>query len=285
MKWEIRKHPVYGRCLYADDGSLEVGVLLDYGLRIGHFSFLGGRNVFFEQPDSMKDLSTEEGWRVRCGHRLWLAPESPLVYYPDNDPVAYEVGENEILVTQKEDPWLHVVKRMQISFGENCLYVTHLVENTGISSRKCALWAVSAMAPGGVEHIPLDLRDGGMDHWHRVSMWDYTSLGDERANYSRDEITLTHLPLDGKYKIGVGHPKEKVWYDNAGVSFIKHYEVIPEAEYPDGNVSYETFLCRHMVEMESLSPVRELKPGEAMEHTEKWELRYVDENQDACSCL
>ena len=104
-------------------------------------------------------------------------------------------------------------------------------------------------------------------------MWDYTSMGDERASYSREEIVLSHRPMDSKYKIGVGHPKDQVCYENDGVSFMKRYEMSPEAVYPDGNVSYETFLCRYMVEMESLSPLYRILPGETKEHVEIWELR------------
>jgi mannose-6-phosphate isomerase class I len=49
-------------------------------------------------------------------------------------------------------------------------------------------------------------------------MWDYTSLGDERAKYERSKIVITHLPLDTKYKIGVGHPISPVRYENGKTS-------------------------------------------------------------------
>lgn len=76
-----------------------------------------------------------------------------------------------------------------------------------------------AMAPGGVEHIPLKRYDSGSAPRHRFSTWHYTNLGDMRAKYSREEITLTHIPMDEKYKIGVGHPFGQVWYENKGVIF------------------------------------------------------------------
>lgn len=273
MKWEIRAHTDIGKSLFLSNGTVEVGIPLEYGLRIGHFSFCGEENVFFEQPRDMTDLSTPEGWRVRGGHRLWLAPESEKVYYPDNAPISYEVKDNVIVLTQQEDPWLHVIKSMEITFGEGAsLQIQHRVFNTAQEDIVCSLWAVSAMAPGGVEELSFALRDGGMDHWHRVSMWDYTSLGDERAEYRRDGIRLTHTPIAQKYKIGVGHPNGPVRYTNKGVTFVKHFSVAPEKEYPDGNVSFETFLCQHMVEIESLSPLMIIPVGETGEHTEIWHL-------------
>jgi hypothetical protein len=99
-------------------------------------------------------------------------------------------------------------------------------------------------------------------------MWDYTSLGDPRAQYRRDGIHLTHRPLEEKYKIGVGHPLGPVTYENNGVTFVKKFPVDTTKEYPDGNVSYEAFFSKYMTEMESLSPLHTLQPGQWMEHQE-----------------
>ena len=58
-------------------------VPLSYGIRIGHFALCGGENVFYEQPKDMTELTTPEGWRLRGGHRFWVAPESEKTYCPD----------------------------------------------------------------------------------------------------------------------------------------------------------------------------------------------------------
>lgn len=271
MNSAIKEHSVFGKSLFVDNGCIEIGIPLGYGLRIGHFSLCGEQNVFFEQPTDMTDLTTPEGWRVWGGHRLWLAPESEKAYYPDNAPIAYVLSENSVAITQPEDPWLHIKKHMQITFlGGTEVAVVNRVENTGDETLRCSVWAISSMAPGGTEEISFALRDGGYDPWHRISMWDYTSLGDPRAEYRRDGIRLTHHPLAEKYKIGVGHPCGPVRYSNNGVTFIKKFYVDTAKEYPDGNVSFETYMCKHMVEIESLSPLEIISPGAAMEHTEVW---------------
>lgn len=273
MNTAIKQHPVFGRSLFAENGCVEIFIPLDFGLRIGHFSLIGEKNVFFEQPNDMQDLSTPDGWRVRGGHRIWLAPESEKVYCPDNAPIEYALLENGVEIFQQEDPWLHVKKSMRIVFHDGAeVEVTNRVENTGAEAIRCSVWAISAMAPGGVEELSFALRDGGYDHWHRISMWDYTSLGDDRAEYRRDGIKLTHRPIDRKYKIGVGHPYGPVRYTNNGITFVKEFDVKPEMEYPDANVSFETFMCKHMVEIESLSPLMTIAPGETGAHTEIWRL-------------
>lgn len=271
MKSVIKEHPIFGKSLFVDNGCVEIGIPLGYGIRIGHFSLCGEKNVFFEQPNDMTDLTTPEGWRVRGGHRIWLAPESEKVYYPDNASIRYELLDNGVEIFQQEDPWLRVKKSMRIEFlGGAEVKVVNRVENTGDAALSCSVWAISSMAPGGVEDITFALRDDGYDHWHRISMWDYTSLGDDRAEYRRDGIRLTHRPVEQKYKIGVGHPYGPVHYTNNGITFVKEFDVRPELEYPDANVSFETFMCKHMVEIESLSPLAAIAPGASLEHTEVW---------------
>ena len=95
MKHRIEHHPLFGKTLFWDNSVIEIGVPLEFGLRICHFSFCGEKNVFFEQPRELTQFSTPEGWHIRGGHRLWLAPEGEYDYYPDNQPIAYaqKVGE------------------------------------------------------------------------------------------------------------------------------------------------------------------------------------------------
>jgi hypothetical protein len=42
------------------------------------------------------------------------------------------------------------------------------------------------------------------------------------------------------------------------------------ATYPDFGCNFETFSNAHMLEIESLSPLRTLAPGESVGHTESW---------------
>ena len=272
MNQNIRNHPVHGQMLFVDNGIIEVGIPLEFGLRVGHFSFCGGKNVFYEHPNDMTIFTTEQGWRIRGGHRLWLAPESEKVYCPDNNPISYRFEGESLVLTQQEDPALKVIKEFILTFDGAKLQVKHRITNTGDAPLECALWAISVVAPGGTETINFERRDGGMDHWHRISMWDYTSLGDPRVTYTRDQIVIRHQPLEEKYKIGVGHPYGPVRYENGDTVFVKHFPVHTDKLYPDANVSFETFCSKYMMEIESLSPLGTIQPGGDMEHTEVWEL-------------
>ena len=277
MNTKIINHPVWGKAIFADNGVIQIGIPLEFGIRIGHLSYLGKENLFYEQPNDLNDLCTSEGFRVRGGHRLWVAPESEKEYFPDNSPIKYVISEDTITLIQEEDPYLKVKKSIEITFlGDEEICIKHRVLNTKEEKRKISVWGVTSVAPCGRAFIPLRYRENGYDPLHKITMWDYTSLGDERVKYERELITLKHTPVLQKYKIGVGHPNGPVTYENKEVIFEKSYEIHPDLEYPDGGVSFEIFMCRYMVEIESLSPLYEVNAGETAEFCEKWSLKKQD---------
>lgn len=273
MKTYIGNHAIFGKMLYAENGKIKLGVALDFGIRICYLSFKGSKNLFFEQPKNMTDLTTEDGWRVYGGHRLWVAPESEKDYRPDNQPIFYEVIGDKILLSQLEDELLKVNKSIEISFeDENVVKVVNKLQNTDQTTRRFSVWGVTSMAGGGTQYI--SHRYGTMSYAPLTSIpiWFYTDLADDRAEYSPGKIKLTHRANSKKYKIGVGHPNAPVKYVNQGVCFEKIFDVFLDKQYPDHNVSYETFMCDHMVEIESLSPLYDVAPNQTISHTELWRL-------------
>src|ERR1700730_8765169 len=73
------------------NGEVELIVTTDVGPRIIRYSFLGGQNLFKEFDDQMGKHG-ESSWQPRGGHRLWMAPEDPVLTYAlDNSPIRAEV--------------------------------------------------------------------------------------------------------------------------------------------------------------------------------------------------
>jgi hypothetical protein len=52
--------------------------------------------------------------------------------------------------------------------------------------------------------------------------------------------------------------------------FLKRAVVIPGAQYPDFGCNFEVFTNADFLELETLGPMVELRPGEAVEHVEHW---------------
>ena len=264
-------HPVHGECLYADNGIIEIGVPLSFGIRIAHFSFVGKKNVFFVQPKDMEFVIGKHGFRLRGGHRLWLAPESESDYYADNEPIEYEIVGDTVRLTQKRDPLLNVIKSIEVTLSDNKVKVTHRVFNNG-KKIKASLWALTVMAGGGVTTIPLPERTGGFDPLIRVTAWDYTDLSDKRIEFGKNEIKIRQGKGERNLKIGVGHPAGAIVYENGDTVFKKHIPLYKGKNYPDGGTSFETFVCDVMTEIEGLSPLKTLLPNRTATYTEIWEL-------------
>lgn len=264
-------HEIHGKCLFLDNGIYEIGIPLEFGLRICHFSRIGKENVFFEQPTDMTDFTTPDGWRLRGGHRLWVAPESDRTYAPDNEPISYKLTECGVEIEQGADTRLCAVKRMRITLRDSEVEVVHSITNVGCDTLTASLWPISVMAPGGVERIPLEIVKGPKPNY-TLSMWYHSSLADPRLSFGKEEIKIEWQQLDYPFKLGVGHPKLPVCYENGENTFIVNYDLQNNAEYTDGGVSFETYFSKYMVEIESLSPLYHIAPGECVEHTERWSI-------------
>jgi hypothetical protein len=77
--------------------SVELLITLEVGPRIISYRPLEGRNVF-TLVEEEAGKSHEEEWKIRGGHRLWIAPEDfgkkdGLTYSPDNSPVEHEIDD------------------------------------------------------------------------------------------------------------------------------------------------------------------------------------------------
>jgi hypothetical protein len=57
-----------------------------------------------------------------------------------------------------------------------------------------------------------------------------------------------------------------------GVLFKKTFSALTDSTYPDNNSNAELFCNNEFVELESLSPLVKLNPGESTEHVETWEV-------------
>jgi hypothetical protein len=77
---------------------------------------------------------------------------------------------------------------------------------------------------------------------------------------------------DTNIKFGISNEDGWAAYLNRKHLFVKKYNHDPAAVYPDRGVSYETFCCNFMCEMESLSPLTLLQPGDHVSHIEEWKL-------------
>ncbi|NLC67773.1 MAG: hypothetical protein GX754_03080 [Clostridiaceae bacterium] len=260
-------------CIEISNGIIDIIATTDVGLRIIRFGFTGKENEFCEVEGQVGTTGGDE-WKIYGGHRLWHSPEyKPRSYEPDNSKIDYREKENGIVLSQPVEPWAQIKKEIEVTISP-CkpeVYLLHRLVNKGAWPVKLAAWALTVMAPGGLEIIPLVKKDTGLLPNSMISLWPYTRLNDSRVYWGEKYIMLRHdSNARGPFKIGL--PNEDGWaaYANHGHLFVKKYNHIDGATYPDFGASFETYTCDFMTEIESLSPMIELEPGKSIEHRETW---------------
>ena len=279
MKKELIAHAGWNRNLYLANDHAEVIVTLDVGPRILSYKRPGAENVFKNYDDQLGS-SGESDWKIRGGHRFWIAPEDEVVtYHLDNQPVDYRIEEftQEIVIDSLQIQAGQIMKSLAVTLADNDSHVTvrHTARNDGDEPIQIASWGLSVMKPGGIEIIPqppLGEHPRDLLPNRGIVLWPYTDLSDARWHLGRDFFTLRQSEGFPPTKLGLAHREKWVAYVIEDSIFIKTFEHVTGAVYPDGGCNFETFTNDEMLEIESLSPLAALAPGESVSHTENWYL-------------
>ncbi len=275
------------------NADVELIVTLEVGPRVISYRRLGfpagderGENVL-KQYAEQRGGRGESEWKIRGGHRLWVAPEDEgITYALDNGPVAHEFhGENtlHLILAAAAPHW--VEKRLTLTLDATGPGVTlfHEIVNRGSAPLHVAPWALTVMAPGGVGVVPqppLGEHPRDLLPNRRLVVWPYSDLTDPRLRLGPELFTLRQT-ADGKpLKLGLNHAAGWAGYLLGRRFFAKTVSHDPGAVYPDDGCNFETFTNDEMLEVETLGPLRALAPGEAAAHVERWTLHAFDEAPD-----
>lgn len=284
----IDSYENYGRCAVISNSVIEAYVTLDLGPRVIRYGYVGGKNFMYNELErSDADIHPKMNdyfypgarWHLYGGHRIWAAPESdPVTYYPDNEPIDFEFTERGGIFTPPAQ--MKTLIRCQIELiMDDCgtgLTLIHRITNNSEQDKLFSVWAISSLAPGGVEIIPQNTNDTGLIPNRALVMWPYNRMTDERFYHGDRYITLRQMPDTPDFKIGTDNLSGCAMYALSDTVFVKKYEnAHPTGNYPDYGCSFETFTNRFMLEMESLGELKTVLPGQTSEHTERW---YLTEN-------
>lgn len=265
----------FGKCIEISNGTVDLLVTVDIGPRVIRFGFIGKENQFAENFEASKPLENGE-WKIYGGHRLWHSPEEDCrTYSSDNEPVEWEKIDNGIKVSQKTEPWVQIKKEMEITLSSCCnkVKVVHRLTNKNAWPVELSAWALSVMAPGGIQIVPQPQRDTGLLGNRVLALWPYSKMNDHRIYWGDKYIVFKQDPnKKPPFKFGISNEDGWAAYLNHGNMFIKRYTHVMNAKYPDFGVSYETYTTDFMMEMETLSPLTLLNPEQTITHTEEWEL-------------
>lgn len=280
MNKELVSHAGWSRNLLLANDHAEVIITLDVGPRVISYKRPVGDNVFKNYEEQL-GMSGESEWKIRGGHRFWIAPEDEvLTYHLDNHPVDYRIDEftGEIVIDSLQTRSGQIMKTLGITLAENDSHVTvrHTARNDGDEPIQIASWALSVMKPGGIEIIPqpplVEHSPQSLLPNRGIVLWPYTDLSDPRWHLGQNFFTLRQSAGFSPTKIGLSHKEHWIAYIIDDAIFLKTFDYITGAIYPDGGCNFETFTNDDMLEIESLSPLASLAPGESVSHTENWYL-------------
>jgi hypothetical protein len=266
-------------CYALSNGAVEVTVATDIGPRVVGYNFAGGENVLGEHPES--SVTTEWGaFKPWGGHRLWTAPEAwPRSYAPDNDPVEFErEGERSCRLVREVERNTQVRKELTVTLDEegSGVTLTHRVTNRGAWRVELGAWGLTIMRGGGVAVIPQEPYGPHPQNLlpaRPLVLWPYTDMSDARFSFGRRFVRLrSDESNEEPQKIGLANKVGWAGYVTGGTLFIKHFAYVDGATYPDYGCNNEFFTAGLFIEVESLSPLKQLEPGESIEHVERWHL-------------
>jgi hypothetical protein len=104
-----------------------------------------------------------------------------------------------------------------------------------------------------------------------LGLWAYTDMSDSRWTWGRKYIMLQQdSAKTDPQKIGAMVPDGWLAVANNGHLFVKKFEFVSGATYPDFGCSVETFTDGEMLEAETVAPMVTLQPEQSVEYVEHW---------------
>ncbi|MGL5233097.1 MAG: hypothetical protein ACRC7W_07190 [Fusobacteriaceae bacterium] len=261
------------------NNKAELIITTDVGPRIIKYSLLGKDNEFCEIDSEVGSLDKNE-FTMYGGHRLWHAPQiEPRNSQPDNEKLDYSINKNSVTVIQKLEKKTGLQKEMEIFLLENStkVKIVHKIYNKNLWDIEFAVWSLSMMEKGGFEIIPINKEDTACLPNRTITYWPWTKQNDTRIFYGSNSIFVRQdanrgIEFEDTLKIGTNNKEGWVAYVNKGHVFIKTFKYKENEIYPDNGSTYETFTNNFMLELETLSPLKKIKPNSYIEHIEEWEI-------------
>jgi hypothetical protein len=245
--------------------------------RIVRFNPVGRPNMFADLGN--EGQQTKFGlFHFHGGHRLWHSPEAmPRTYMPDNEGAQVTDLLDGVRIEMPAEVWTNIAKSIEIHLDgtKAGLTIRHELRNDGPWAVELAPWALTMLRLGGVGIFPQPVGNvdpAGLLANRQLSIWPYTRMDDPRLVLRDDAILIRATPSLPPVKIGYFNPHgwEAYWLD--GVLFVKRFDPMPGATFPDGGCNTETYCNHKFIELETLGPLVKLAPGAAAVHTETWEL-------------
>ena len=278
IKIEKTQYRGWPNCYRISNGEVDLVVTKDVGPRIIRYGFIGGQNLFKEFEDQL-GKSGEAAWQPRGGHRLWIAPEDPVLSYAlDNSAIKVEVKGDAVELTGNVEKETGLEKRLIVKLASSgsAVEVVHMITNRLGKPRDFALWCLTMMAQGGVAMAafpPRGTHPKDLLPTNPLVMWAFTDFSDQRWQFTKKYLLLRQDPKNSSpQKTGLFNKDTVGAYLLGSDLFIKRASAGDAHKQPDFGCSFETFTNEQFLELETLGELGHVQPGAALQHVEHWSL-------------
>lgn len=252
-------------------GETEMVILAEVGPRIVSLRVGRGPNLLYMDPTTLGKGQGDTTWHIYGGHRIWVSPETLDAYRPDNAPCAVDIQESKLTLITKADPDTLLRKRLTVSAQGDRFVVESAALNTSDLLYQGAIWCLTCVMPKGVIAFPWG--SGGKWDVKRIQWWNSWAghSSDVRSKQYQPSPDLFLIrPTGEEGKVGTHSPEGWIAYCREDATFIKSFQPDAWAIYPDGGCSVEVYTCAAFIEMETLTPMAILHPGQEIAQQEVW---------------
>lgn len=292
---EIREigSEAFGRCIRITNGIITCEVAVEFGPRMIWLGFSDGQNILFTDPEkkyAVQSDFTKAAFGSQAkrylygGHRVHLSPETlPQASYPDNAPVVYTILSEGVSFAAP----LPKQEGIQLSFevimsdSASNLMVVHSAKNCSKEAQTFGLAATTLLKGCGTAVLPLNRDQESYLPNRFFAFWPETDVHDKRICYGNRFLTVRHDP-GNRLPLRLGTNDAPGWsaYANERVILAKRFLYNPQAAYPDSGSSCEVRMTADFAELQSMSPLYRVEPGERIKHVENISLFLPDRTPD-----
>lgn len=285
----------FGKCVLLTNGVIDAIVTIDFGPRIIYFGFCGKENIFYVDSDRSYRILCENAedktdlQQMFCyygGHRLWLSTErSARTIIPDNSPVVYSILSDSVRFTASRSKNAIFQTGFEIFISEDTadIMVSHTVKNISREAQPCGLWPITMLEGNGVVVLPQNSDTSDDFRPNRaLVLWPGTELQDDRIFIGNRFLTIRkETENSAPLKIGCNNVFGWAAFVGQRYTFLKRYVHDVQAVYPDFGSSCEIALQKDYTEIQSMSPMYRVEPGQEIKHVEDLSIHLTSNCLDA----
>ena len=266
--------------LVISNGQVEAIIVPSIG-RVMQFRFVGEEGVFWENPAvAGKPVNpAAKDWSNFGGDKPWPAPQAdwpkitPRAWPP---PVGFDASVWEAKVNgdfveliSPVDPQygIRAIRRIKLDPSRPAMTITTVFEKVKGDPRTVAVWVITQLKDPDMILVPVPKDTRYAEGFQKQSK-------DLPAHFKAQKETIS-LMRDPQKSTKIGTDATMLIWVGAKHALRIEAPRVPNAEYPDNGSSAEVYTNADplkYVELEMLGPLKEMKIGDKLEHTNLYTL-------------